>query len=128
MSKQTNSTTKPAATASSKPAGQPAAGQTGASRDKIVATRIGLVESDKRDKTRKVVVPNLSTHAKYGKIIRRRTVLHVHDEQNQSRLGDRVEVRPCNPVSKTKRWELVRIVEKGAAMRFEGVEAPTTKA
>lgn len=123
MSKQTNSTTKPAAAASSKPAGQ-----TDASREKIVATRIGLVESDKRDKTRKVVVPNLSTHAKYGKIIRRRTVLHVHDEQNQSRLGDRVEVRPCNPVSKTKRWELVRIVEKGAAMRFEGVEAPTTKA
>lgn len=125
MSKQTNT-----GTTSSTPAKATAsAAGTGGSpaRAKIIASRIGLVESDQRDKTRKVVVPNLSTHPKYGKIIRRRTVLHVHDAQNLSHIGDRVEIRPCNPVSKTKRWELVRIVEKGAAMRFEGIAADVAK-
>ncbi len=90
----------------------------------IQATRVGLVESDKRSKTRKVVVPNSSIHPKYGKIIRKRTVLHVNDEKNESRVGDLVEVRACRPLSKTKSWELVRIVRKGAQMKFEGVQAP----
>lgn len=74
--------------------------------------RVGVVESDKRDKTRKVVISFLAKHPKYGKYMRKRTVLHVHDEQNESRLGDRVEVAPCRPVSKTKHWTLVRVVEK----------------
>ncbi len=91
---------------------------------KIIVTRVGIVESDQRDKTRKVVVPNPTIHPKYGKIIRRRTVLHVHDEANESRNGDLVEVTPCRPVSKTKRWKLSRIVEKAAALRFEGVKTP----
>lgn len=94
---------------------------------KILVTRVGIVEGDKRNKSRKVVLPNDTTHAKYGKIIRRRTVLHVHDETNQSRTGDLVEVRPCRPRSRTKHWELVRVVEKGVALQFEAVEAPATK-
>lgn len=89
-----------------------------------VVTKIGLVDSDKRAKTRRVVIENLSTHAKYGKIIRGRTILHVHDEQNASQYGDLVEVAPCPPVSKTKRWALVKIVQKGVGMKFEGVDAP----
>ena len=80
----------------------------------VKGARIGVVESDKCDKTRKVVVNFLSKHPKYGKYVRRRTVLHVHDEGNESRAGDRVEVAPCRPISKTKHWRLVRVVEQGA--------------
>lgn len=77
------------------------------------ATRTGTVESDKRNKTRKVVVSFKTMHPKYGKFVSRRTILHVHDENNESKLGDTVEVAQCRPVSKTKRWKLVRIVERG---------------
>ena len=74
--------------------------------------RIGVVESDKRNKTRKVVIAYSGKHAKYGKYLRKRTVLQVHDEKNESRLGDRVEVAECRPISKTKSWVLVRVVER----------------
>ncbi len=74
--------------------------------------RIGVVESDKRSKTRKVVIAYAGKHPKYGKYLRKRTVLQVHDEKNESRLGDRVEVAECRPLSKTKSWVLVRVVER----------------
>jgi small subunit ribosomal protein S17 len=74
--------------------------------------QIGVVESDKRDKSRRVAVRFKAKHPKYGKYVQSRTVLQVHDEKNESRLGDRVEVAPCRPVSGTKSWRLVRIVEK----------------
>ncbi|MHC4832611.1 MAG: 30S ribosomal protein S17 [Planctomycetota bacterium] len=77
--------------------------------------RIGVVESDRRDKTRTVVIARSIRHPKYGKYLRRRTVLHIHDENNESRRGDRVEIAECRPVSRTKRWTLVRIVERGLA-------------
>lgn len=83
--------------------------QTGTSNS---VTRVGVVESDKRDKTRKVVVSFSTMHPKYGKYVRKRTVLHVHDENNESRMGDRVEVAECRPVSKTKHWKVVRIVDR----------------
>ncbi len=89
-------------------------------------SKIGIVESDKRDKSRKVVVPNLTTHPKYGKIIRKRSVLHIHDENNESRRGDMVEIVPCVPVSKTKRWRLLRIVRAQAQKQFTAVAAPET--
>jgi small subunit ribosomal protein S17 len=79
-------------------------------------TQIGVVESDVRLKTRKVVVNYLDKHPKYGKYVRKRTVLHVHDENNESKNGDLVEVAPCRPLSKTKSWKLVRIVEKRAEL------------
>jgi small subunit ribosomal protein S17 len=82
----------------------------------IVSTKIGVVETDKREKTRKVVVAYLAKHPKYGKYTRQRTVLHVHDEKNESKSGDVVEVAPCRPISKTKSWKLVRIVEKRAEL------------
>lgn len=84
---------------------------TDATADTKAATRIGVVESDKRDKSRKVVVGYLDRHPKYGKYVRKRTVLQVHDENNESRMGDRVEVAPCKRLSKTKAWTLVRVVE-----------------
>ncbi|HRP62599.1 MAG TPA: 30S ribosomal protein S17 [Phycisphaerales bacterium] len=74
--------------------------------------RIGVVESDARNKTRKVSISYSVKHPKYGKYIRRRTVLHVHDEQNASKVGDRVEIAECRPISKTKSWVLLRIVHK----------------
>jgi len=77
--------------------------------------RIGVVESDARNKTRKVSIAYLVKHPKYGKFLRNRTVLHVHDEQNESRVGDRVEIAECRPISKTKSWVLVRVVEKAPA-------------
>jgi small subunit ribosomal protein S17 len=76
------------------------------------ATKIGTVESDKRSKTRTVVVSYKAPHPKYGKFVSRRTVLQVHDETNDSRLGDTVEVTQCRPISKTKRWKLVRVIER----------------
>jgi small subunit ribosomal protein S17 len=81
---------------------------------KAQATRIGVVDTDGRNKTRRVVVNYQDKHPKYGKYIRKRTVLHVHDENNESKSGDLVEVVPCRPISKTKSWKLVRIVEKRA--------------
>lgn len=91
----------------------------------VKATRIGIVESDKREKTRKVVVAFKAMHPKYGKFVSRRTILQVHDEANESRLGDTVEVAQCRPISKTKRWRLVRVVEKGN--RVELVTTATDK-
>jgi len=91
---------------------QPADNRADGGANEGAAARIGVVESDRRDKTRKVVVRFQARHPKYGKFIKRRTVLHVHDESNESRLGDIVEVAQCRPISKTKSWRLVRVVER----------------
>ncbi len=88
--------------------------------------QIGVVGSDKRSKTRRVVVEYMARHSKYGKYLRQRTILQVHDEDNESRLGDRVEVAPCRPISKTKSWKLVRVVEKSKIPRIEVNLDPTT--
>jgi small subunit ribosomal protein S17 len=73
--------------------------------------KVGIVESDLRDKTRKVVIKFTAKHPKYGKYVRRRTVLHVHDEANESKTGDRVEIAECRPMSKTKSWVLLRVIK-----------------
>src|SRR5216684_4230749 len=73
---------------------------------------IGVVTSDKMQKTRRVEIPRLVKHARYGKYIRRRTICHVHDEQNESRVGDTVEIMETRPLSKTKHWRLIRVVTK----------------
>lgn len=78
-----------------------------------VASLVGVVESDRRDKTRTVVVTRLVRHPKYGKYVRHATVLQAHDETNASRLGDTVEVVPCRPLSRTKSWRIVRVVGRG---------------
>lgn len=74
---------------------------------------IGIVKSDKMQKSRRVEVERLYKHPKYSKILRSRIVCHVHDEQNDSKAGDTVEIVECRPRSRTKRWELLRIVERG---------------
>jgi small subunit ribosomal protein S17 len=83
-----------------------------ATEKKIEVSQVGIVESDKRNKSRTVVVAFTAMHPKYGKYVRRRTVLQVHDENNESRTGDRVEVAPSRPRSRTKSWTLVRVVER----------------
>ena len=75
------------------------------------ARRIGVVDSDKRDKSCTVSINYLVKHEKYGKYIRKRTRIHVHDEGNAAKIGDRVEIVECRPISKTKSWTLVRVVE-----------------
>jgi small subunit ribosomal protein S17 len=75
---------------------------------------VGVVESDARDQTRKVVIHFSVRHPKYGKYIRRRTVLHVHDEKNESKNGDTVEIAECRPISKTKSWVLTRVIKSAA--------------
>jgi small subunit ribosomal protein S17 len=84
-------------------------------------TRIGVVTSDVRDKTIRVEVAYSMRHPKYGKYLRRRTVLHAHDEKNEARRGDTVEVMECRPISKTKTWRLVRIVQRAPARAGETV-------
>ena len=82
---------------------------------KLRRLRRGTVVSDARDKTIKVIHQYSRRHPKYGKIIRRRTTLHVHDPANEARLGDVVEVMACRPISKQKSWRLVRIVASAPA-------------
>lgn len=74
---------------------------------------IGVVTSDTVSKTRKVVFEYLARHSKYNKYVKRQTVLHVHDEKNESHVGDHVEVMACRPHSRTKTYRLVRIVTRG---------------
>src|SRR5436853_6179531 len=82
---------------------------------------IGIVTSDRMNKTRRVEIPRLVKHARYGKYIRRRTICHVHDEQNQSHIGDTVEIMETRPLSKTKHWRLVRVVSRAAAAGLPAV-------
>jgi len=73
---------------------------------------VGVVTSDKMAKTRVVEIPRLVQHPRYGKYVRRKTACYVHDEEEQSSRGDTVEIVESRPRSRTKRWELVRVVEK----------------
>ncbi len=75
-------------------------------------TRVGKVVSNKMDKTAVVAISDHVKHNKYGKIVRRTMKLHVHDENNECGIGDTVSVMETRPLSKTKRWRLVAIVEK----------------
>ena len=91
--------------------------------------RTGIVTSDKTAKTRRVEIPRLVKHQRYGKYVRRKTVCHVHDENNESSVGDLVEIVESRPMSRIKRWALVRVVEKGkmldvAAMRAAARRGP----
>ena len=75
-------------------------------------TRVGLVVSNKMDKTIVVAVQDNVKHPIYGKIIKRTLKVHAHDETNTCGIGDKVEIMETRPLSKTKRWRLVEIIEK----------------
>ena len=85
----------------------------------------GIVTSNKAQKTLRVEIERLYPHPKYGKIIRGRTVCHVHDEHNEAREGDTVEIIESRPRSRLKRWELVRIVKR-ADQTTGAAPAPTS--
>jgi small subunit ribosomal protein S17 len=74
--------------------------------------RVGVVVSDHRDKTVTVEVVNSVTHSRYDKVMRRRTRLHVHDEANDARVGDTVQIMETRALSKLKGWRVVDIVER----------------
>jgi small subunit ribosomal protein S17 len=73
---------------------------------------IGVVKSDRMNKSRRVEIERFVRHPKYTKIVRRKTICHVHDESNESKNGDKVEIEESRPISKLKRWRLVRVLEK----------------
>lgn len=90
----------------------------------------GVVASDKADKTIKVVVEYQTRHPKYGKFLKRRTVLHAHDETNDAKEGDKVEIAECRPLSRHKHHRLLRIVERAPekAVQISAEEVMTGKA
>jgi len=96
----------------------------------LLRTVQGIVASDKADKTIKVVVAYQTRHPKYGKFLKRRTVLHAHDEKNEAKEGDTVEIAECRPLSKTKHFRLIRIVERAPerAVQVSAEEVMTGKA
>src|SRR5256884_6059573 len=105
---------------------EPVKAQTTTSERGTRRTAVGVVTSDKMDKTRRVEIPRLVKHPRYGKYIRRRTICKVHDEQNASHTGDTVEITESRPYSKTKHWLLLRVVTKaptGAAPAEEQTAA-----
>ena len=73
---------------------------------------IGQVVSDKMDKTISVLIYRKVRHAKYKKFVKRTSVFKAHDEKNEPKIGDKVSIRMSRPLSKTKRWTLVSVVEK----------------
>jgi small subunit ribosomal protein S17 len=75
-------------------------------------TRIGVVTSNKMDKTIIVAVERKVKHPIYGKFVKKSTSFHAHDEKNEASIGDVVRIMETRPLSKTKRWRLVEIVEK----------------
>ena len=75
-------------------------------------SRVGMVVSNKMDKTIVVAIEDNVKHPTYGKIIKRTLKVHAHDEKNECNIGDRVEIMETRPLSKTKRWRLVEIIEK----------------
>ncbi|HHT53621.1 MAG TPA: 30S ribosomal protein S17 [Clostridiales bacterium] len=75
-------------------------------------TRVGTVVSDKMDKTITVAIVDNVKHPVYGKIIKHTLKVHAHDENNECGIGDKVEIMETRPLSKTKRWRVVEIIEK----------------
>jgi small subunit ribosomal protein S17 len=91
-------------------------------------TMVGVVTGDKAAKTRRVEIVRRVQHPVYGKYVRQRTVCMVHDEQNQSQLGDTVEIVESRPRSRTKRWELVAVVQKGRGVDVAAMRAANASA
>jgi len=84
---------------------------------------VGVVTSDKMSKTRRVEIPRLVRHPKYGKYIRRKTICYVHDENDESQLGDTVEIVESRRLSKLKRWRLARVVAKSRLVDVAALRA-----
>jgi small subunit ribosomal protein S17 len=75
-------------------------------------TQIGFVSSRSGDKSIKVTIAYKTPHPLYHKVVNRQTVLHVHDEQNETKVGDKVEVMETRPISRLKRWRVTSVIQK----------------
>jgi small subunit ribosomal protein S17 len=84
-------------------------------------TLIGFVSSKMGDKSVKVTVPYKTPHPLYHKVINRKTVLHVHDEKNETKMGDKIEVMETRPISRLKRWRVIRVVEASVGLDIAAV-------
>ncbi len=73
---------------------------------------IGFVTSRSGDKSIKVTVPYKTPHPRYQKVINRKTVVHVHDEKNETTVGDKVEIMETRPISRLKRWRVIKVLER----------------
>jgi len=80
--------------------------------EKVLRIQTGSVVSDKMDKSAVVLIERRVKHPIYGKFVKKSTKLHIHDENNECGIGDTVQITECRPISKTKSWRLVKIVEK----------------
>ena len=78
-------------------------------------TQIGFVSSRSGDKSIKVTIDYKTPHPLYQKVVKRQTVLHVHDEKNETKVGDKVEVMETRPISRLKRWRVVSVIQKAIA-------------
>ncbi|MGH8455215.1 MAG: 30S ribosomal protein S17 [Nevskiales bacterium] len=91
-------------------------------KQKIQRQVTGRVTSDKMNKTITVVVERKVKHPLYGKYLSRRAKLHAHDENNECKIGDLVEVAECRPLSRSKSWRLVKIIERAQARLPDAAE------
>ena len=80
--------------------------------EKVLRIQTGSVVSDKMDKSAVVLIERRVKHPIYGKFMKKSTKLHIHDENNECNIGDTVQISECRPISRTKSWTLVKIVEK----------------
>ncbi len=81
--------------------------------------RIGVVVSDKMDKTRVVLVERIVQHPRYKKYVRRRKKFYAHDEHNETRVGDVVKIMETRPLSKLKRWRIVEVIRRAPRLEEE---------
>lgn len=84
------------------------------SEEKVLRTQTGSVISDKMDKSATVLIERMVKHPVYGKFVKKSTKLHIHDENNECSTGDTVQITECRPLSKTKSWTLVKVVDKAS--------------
>ncbi len=82
------------------------------SESKVQRIQTGSVVSDKMDKSATVLIERKVKHPIYGKFVKKSTRLHIHDEKNECDVGDTVQISECRPISRTKSWTLVKVVEK----------------
>ena len=82
------------------------------SEEKVLRIQTGSVVSDKMNKSATVLIERKVKHPIYGKFVTKSTKLHIHDENNECGVGDTVQISECRPMSKTKSWTLVKVVEK----------------
>lgn len=89
---------------------------------------IGFVTSRSGDKSIKVTVPFKTPHPRYHKVVNRKTVVHVHDEKNETKVGDKVEIMETRPISRLKRWRVIRVIEAAVVAGAAITEADVAEA